>query len=131
MEWVDCETDGRFDGIPLSHRRLEWEWFDVSRRRETVCGASSLRHSRTLCPESGICRQESEVRRQARCEKAWKTFGETSPAIVEPDADMLAEKSIRDDQINVVVAIDVVSSDSQTQCVVMKKEEGPGGRVTA
>ena len=131
MEWVDCETDGPFDGIPLSRRRLEWEWFDVSRRRETVCGASSLRHSRTLCPESGICRQQSEVRRQPRCEKAGKAPGEASLAIVEPDVDLLAKKSIGDDQIDVVVSIDIVSSDSQTQCIVVKKEERSGRRVTA
>src|SRR5262245_30870718 len=102
----------------------EWKGFDVSRRSKAVRRASSFPDSRALCPESGISRQENEIRGQHRCEKARKTFGETSPAIVEPDADILAEKSIGDDQINVVVAIDIVSSDSQTQCIVMKKEEG-------
>ena len=109
----------------------DWKTFDVSSRSETVLRASSLPDSRVLCSEPGIGGQESEVRRQARREKARKTFGETPPAIIEPDADMLAEEPIGDDQINVVISIDIVSSDSQTECIVMKKEERPGGRVTA
>jgi len=109
----------------------EWKGLDVSRRSKAGRRASPLPDSRALYPERGICRQESELRREARCEKARKTFREASLAIVEPDADIAAEKSIRDDQINVVVSVDIVSNDSQTQCIVVKKKERSGRRVTA
>lgn len=131
MKGIRCKTERPFDRIPAWRGMPEWKAFDVSRRGKAVCRASPLPDSRLLCSESGICRQESEVRGQARREKSGTTFGETPPAIIEPDADMLAEKSIRDDQVDVVVAIDILSNDSQTQCIVMKKEEGPGGRITA
>ena len=131
MKGIHCKTEVPFDRILLSRGTPEWEWQDVSRRSKSVPRASSLPYSRALCPEAGMCGHQGEVCRQARCEEARKTSGETSLAIVEPDADMLVGKSIGDDQINVVVSIDIMSSDSQTQCIVVKKEERSGRRVTA
>src|SRR5215831_795494 len=51
-----------------------------------------------------------------------------SLAVVEPDANLLAEEPIGDDQVNVVVTIDVNTSDSETQRIVVKNGERTGRR---
>src|SRR5215831_6781893 len=54
-----------------------------------------------------------------------------SLAVVEPDANVLAEEPIGDDQVDVVVTIDVNASDSETQRIVMKNGERTGRRIAA
>src|SRR5215470_3339795 len=54
-----------------------------------------------------------------------------SLAVVKPDANVLAEEPIGDDQVDVVVAIDVNTSDSETQRIVVKNRERVGGCIAA
>src|SRR5215831_6614240 len=54
-----------------------------------------------------------------------------SLAVVEPDANVLAEEPIGDDQVDVVVTIDVSTSDSETQRIVVKNGERAGSCIAA
>src|SRR5215831_18043780 len=54
-----------------------------------------------------------------------------SLAVVEPDANVLTEEPIGDDQVDVVVAIDVNTSDSKTQRIVVKNGERAGRCIAA
>ena len=51
-------------------------------------------------------------------------------AVVEPNADVLVGKPIGDDQVDVVVTIDINTSNFETQNIVVKNSKG-GGRCVA
>src|SRR5262245_13451098 len=54
-----------------------------------------------------------------------------SLAVVEPDAYVLAEEPIGDDQVGVIVTIDVNTDDSETQRIVVHKRKRTGWAVAA
>ena len=51
------------------------------------------------------------------------TLDETSFSVVEPEADLIAEKPIRNDQIDIVILVYIKAGDFETQRIIVENRK--------